>query len=553
MLWNVPKLGEAPHTRADVFISPVNLTANGPAHLGHAGGPYLRMDTLARHLKRLGHKVISALTTDQFENHIEAQALKAGIDRADFARRNDEAIREGLSALGILYDVFPNTGTAEVSIAFAETALSLITALDCSSGYIIQEQILPVDDALPPNFPIEDRFCIGGWFACLCPSCGTPAGSYFCEQCGAHFSPSEGVAPQSRRGVIVGWSPSHFAFLGDGLDTQLRTLWDKMKILPEYRAISEAYLNKNGSKMQLSIPSTYGYAWPNEGFTDRQALFSYSSLLYAHSLFCGALSYIGTKDESPFARGDKTILLSATAIDNVIPMMIGLSGTALSQDTFRPFDRIYFNKFLRLEGDKFSTSRNHVIWALDISQQQGINLDFLRAYLCEICPETEETDFLLEEFVGFHNGLRRSISDGLIRCESVLRFGPQELDGCWLAELEITYNIQLKAFDDVNLRIADCFNPLRDWIAKGKQVASSEQAVCWLVGLSYLGSPVIPGLAKHLTEWAGFGPLIHSADIGKPVQVTAKPLPDVPGVDLHISDIEHLIPSSKNNKLKETV
>lgn len=223
-LWQTPPLGASPSVQADVFISPVNLTANGPPHLGHIGGPYLRMDVLARHLKRLGHFVTSALTTDQFENHIEAQALKAGVERAEFARGNDAKIRKGLTALGIIYDVFPNTGDLHVSAMFSNTAQVLTRSLDSKQSYDINEEQLPVDDFFSRTASIEDRFCIGGWFGENCPSCGADAGSYFCEQCGAHFSPSEAASPLSRRGTIAEWLPSRSAFLKDGLDKKLRSL-----------------------------------------------------------------------------------------------------------------------------------------------------------------------------------------------------------------------------------------------------------------------------------------------------------------------------------------
>lgn len=134
MIWETTKLGEVPKVRTKVFISPVNLTANGPAHLGHAGGPFLRMDVLARHLRRIGHDVKTALTTDQFENHIEVQASKLQRVRSEFASENDDLIRTGLEALGIVYDVFPNTGLRSVAKHFSEVADGLTQALGESGG-----------------------------------------------------------------------------------------------------------------------------------------------------------------------------------------------------------------------------------------------------------------------------------------------------------------------------------------------------------------------------------------------------------------------------------
>ena len=287
MLWKEPALGSSPCTVSDIFTSPVNLTVNGQAHLGHAGGPYLRIDVLARHLKRLGHNVTSVLTTDQFENHIEAQALKAGRERAEYASDHDELIREGLASLVIKYDIFPNTGKSGISDAFSKASNALTEALDKTASYDIKEELLPVDDFHPTNALNEDRFCVGGWFGASCPSCESPAGSYFCERCGAHFFPSEALTPYSRRGTLTEWIASRSSFLKNYLDEKLHRLWGEMEINPDYRNISKIYLAQKGSKLRLTVPSTYGVVWNNELFLDRQALFSYASLLYVHSFFCG--------------------------------------------------------------------------------------------------------------------------------------------------------------------------------------------------------------------------------------------------------------------------
>ncbi len=80
-------LGDIRTPLRKIVISPVNLTANGRAHLGHAGGPFLRMDILARALRRSGHDVWYGLTTDGFENHVVARAAQLGENPATMAAR----------------------------------------------------------------------------------------------------------------------------------------------------------------------------------------------------------------------------------------------------------------------------------------------------------------------------------------------------------------------------------------------------------------------------------------------------------------------------------
>src|SRR4029077_1423027 len=94
---DVPGVGESPNKRTNFFISPVNLTANGRAHLGHAGGPFLRMDILARHLRRSGHRVASGLTTDGFENHVLVKAAAEKTDPSCLAHNYYQQIKDDLN------------------------------------------------------------------------------------------------------------------------------------------------------------------------------------------------------------------------------------------------------------------------------------------------------------------------------------------------------------------------------------------------------------------------------------------------------------------------
>ena len=57
------------------------------------------------------------------------------------------------------------------------------------------------------------------------------------------------------------------------------------------------------------------------------------------------------------------------------------------------------NKFLQLEGKKFSTSKNHAIWCKEIAQK--VSVDVLRYYLSWISPEKKETNFTLNHFKEF--------------------------------------------------------------------------------------------------------------------------------------------------------
>jgi hypothetical protein len=188
---------------------------------------------------------------------------------------------------------------------------------------------------------------------------------------------------------------------------------------------------------------------------------------------------------------------------------------------------------------------------LDIQSQKNINRDLLRAYLCKICPETEEADFLLDDFATFHNAWRQMLIGGLKQCALILKPGVHNLDPDWLEKLNKAYSQQVKAFNDIDLVVADCIISLQEWISLGRQVSTSAQAVTWLVGVSFLGAPVLPSLAADIAKWTGIRALITSADVGAPVSVGDRPLPAITGEDVNVFDLEKLVSSLEPSKMGE--
>jgi methionyl-tRNA synthetase len=65
----------------------------------------------------------------------------------------------------------------------------------------------------------------------------------------------------------------------------------------------------------------------------------------------------------------------------------------------RPPKIFISNEFCKLDGKKFSTSRNHAIWGGDILKRY--QSDLVRYYVAYIRPECEQTNFTISEFEEF--------------------------------------------------------------------------------------------------------------------------------------------------------
>ncbi|GEM_PF-639907 len=548
-----PALGEGVEKTADIVISPVNLTANGPAHLGHAGGPFLRMDVLARACRRAGHRVRQVLSNDHFENHVVVKARALGRDPAAFARENDRLIAKGLAALDITFDMFPDTGDPAVLARFFDVAGSLAAALDAGGKVVARREKLPVDDAPVADFeagaaPIEERFCIGGWFACNCPACGAPSGSFFCEACGAHYSPAEAPQPRSRRGNITGFVDSTCLYLDLNPVDALAQSWARMRIEAPFRAVAQRFLDNSRPEMRLTVPGLHGLAWDDRRFCDRQILFSYSSLLYAHHLLLGA--YLADAGGgNPFEAGHPALLIGATAIDNTVPMLAGVTGCALAQTRYRSFDRIYFNHFLHLDGEKFSTSRGHVIWSHDLEGVCGLDTDILRWYLCSIAPEEAAGNFVRAECVAFHERVRATLDHRLHALAAILTSdaeAAQDPDPCPDPGIGATMRDLLQTQHDClagdGLRLRRFAATLDAALALGEAIATPAQAQAWMRGFAILASPVMPRLAQELWQAAGLDGAPRCADFARPATRAGSALPRRDGPPLTRAALDALTP-----------
>lgn len=531
---------------ANVYISPVNLTANGRAHLGHAAGPYLRMDVVQKHLKRAGHHVRSGLTTDGFENHVLVRAAIENIDPSDLAHGFHIRIVEDLASLGIVFDHFDDPAYGRNLQRFSNVGNALMGALSAAGSLHFSAARLPVDDAGSAATPREERFCIGGWLGATCPVCLASAGSFFCEQCGHHFEPEEALNTVSRRGRIVEWSENISAFLSiSGKDRLLRA-WDDIAVESSFLEIGKRYVARKGQQMRLTVPGLYGLAWNSRHFNSRQILFSYSSLLYAHSLYCGHKDTEGTGKPNPFARESDAFLIGATGLDNTIPMLVGVTGCALGQNSFRPFDRIFFNHFLRLNGSKFSTSRGHVIWAGEIARIPNISVDVLRVYLSEICPEEAETDLVSKQLVDRYNAILDKMSAAIDRCTESINatsaLAGCQVDSAMMVALDHLYEKQCAALSLDCLRVSQASRPLIEWVDHLDGTPDHQAAYTWLMGFSILAWPLMPKITGALWNWLGHCGHPVAARASTPSSQRSGAAPKIDGRRLSVGDIERCLP-----------
>ncbi len=148
--------------------------ANGPRHIGHVSGFGVPSDVFARFQRMSGNNVLMVSGTDEHGTPIQVLADQEGVSARELADRYNRIIAEDLVALGLSYDLFTRTTTANHYAVVQE----LFTGL-YRNGYIFSKT---TKGAISPSTgrTLPDRYVEG-----TCPICGYDgARGDQCDNCG---------------------------------------------------------------------------------------------------------------------------------------------------------------------------------------------------------------------------------------------------------------------------------------------------------------------------------------------------------------------------------
>ena len=162
--------------------------ANGPRHIGHVSGFGVPSDVFSRYQRMAGNKVLMVSGTDEHGTPITVAADAEGITPREIADRNNRIIVGDLTSLGLSYDLFTRTTTANHAAVSQEIFLGLL-----KNGYVFPKTTL---GAISPSTgrTLPDRYIEG-----TCPICGYDgARGDQCDNCGNQLDPIDLINPGSR-------------------------------------------------------------------------------------------------------------------------------------------------------------------------------------------------------------------------------------------------------------------------------------------------------------------------------------------------------------------
>jgi methionyl-tRNA synthetase len=354
-------------------------------------------DVLARFERLRGSRVLMASGTDEHGTPITFEADKKGIPPREFADENNAIIVADLVRLGMTYDIFTRTTTANHYRVTQELFLTLY-----EKGYLLrQKQMGAFDPATGRTLP--DRYIEG-----QCPICGYPeARGDQCDNCGNQLDPIDLINPHQRGSdaPVEFRETEHFFFDLPAFAGQL-TNWigDHDDWRPNVRKYSLEFV-RNLKPRAITRDLDWGVPVPLPGWEDNpqkkiyvwfDAVIGYLSASIEWALNRGEPDAWKEWWHNPDARHYYTM-----GKDNITFHTIIWPAILLGAGDLHLPDEIVASEFLHMEGSKFSTSRGNVIYVRDVLDRY--DADPLRYYLMIAGPENQDTDFTWSEFIRRNN------------------------------------------------------------------------------------------------------------------------------------------------------
>jgi methionyl-tRNA synthetase len=371
--------------------------SNGPRHIGHVAGFGVPSDVFARFQRLRGNRVLMVSGTDDHGTPITYGADAGGITPRQFSDRYNGVIVDDLRDLGLSYDLFTRTATANHYEVVQDLFLRLY-----EKGYILKKTQL---GAISPSTgrTLPDRYIEG-----TCPICGYPeARGDQCDNCGNQLDPADLINPRSR---INGETPlfvetEHFFLDLPAFAGTLKEWIEKQEHWrPNVRRFSENYIAQLKPRA-ITRDLDWGVPIPLEGWRDRP-----DKRIYVW--FDAVIGYLSASIEWAKLEGEpdawKAWWQNPEALsyyfmgkDNITFHTVLWPAILLGVGDLQLPHEVVATEFLTMEGRKFSSSRNVVIYVRDFLSRY--DPDALRYYLTVAGPETQDTDFTWAEFVRRNN------------------------------------------------------------------------------------------------------------------------------------------------------
>ncbi|QJC22423.1 methionine--tRNA ligase [Arcanobacterium buesumense] len=390
--------------------------ANGPRHIGHVAGFGVPSDVFSRYMRMTGHDVLMVSGTDEHGTPILVAADNEGVTPQQLADKNNRIIAEDLVNLGLSYDLFTRTTTQN----HVDVVQRLFEGCRDNGYMIVQEQLVAIDPKTGNTLP--DRFIEG-----TCPICGAAgARGDQCDTCGNQLDPQDLIDPISKvSGLTPNFTSTEHYFLdlpalagalGEWLDEVERDgSWRPNVISFSKHLLDDVRPRAMSRDISWGIPVPGWEDKPNKRlYVWFDAVVGYLSASIEWARRRAAQGQGSPEDWREWWTNPEALSYYFMGKDNIVfhsqiwpAELLAYNGAGSRGGQARDFGtlnlptQVVASEFLTMEGKKFSSSKNVVIYVRDVlSRYQA---DALRYFISIAGPETSDSDFTWAEFVRRNN------------------------------------------------------------------------------------------------------------------------------------------------------
>ena len=377
-----------------IFVGVAWPYANGSLHLGQIAGAYLPPDIFARYHRTKGNEVLMVSGSDQHGTPITIKAEQERTTPRAIASRYHHEFLESWQKLGISFDLFTSTDTANHAEVTQDVFLKLL-----DKGYIYK------DTMLQPHCIYCQRFLPDRYIEGICPFCNSQgARGDQCDECGKPMNPADLIESHCR---ICGTTPQfkeseHFFLRLSAFQSRLSDwVTQQNQWRPNVSNLTMRYLKEGLRDRAITRDIDWGVPVPVDGFEAKRI----------YVWFEAVIGYLSASKEWAKSSGDEEKWRSFWQGEAKSYYFIGKDNIPFHTliwpailmgycNLNLPYD-VPANEFLTIEGRKLSTSRNWAVWLPDYLSRYAP--DPLRYLFSINMPETGDTDFSWREFVRRNN------------------------------------------------------------------------------------------------------------------------------------------------------
>jgi len=372
--------------RVLIFSTPP--TPNGDLHLGHLSGPYVGADIYRRYLIQKGVEAVHITGRD--DNQTYVKRIGAVEHRTSLQVANDyaERIQATWSKANIPLDFFSSPKDSEV---YRQELASMLNKL-YDKGYIVPKNVEEFYD-VETGMSLHEGYIKGG-----CPHCGSSSDGNACEQCGR---PNDCIDLRNPQPTLVGVKLGRrtikkLYFKMSAVQEQLTDLVERSNMSARARALSVAMLAEGLPDICVSHQSDWGIPVDISGFEDQ----------VVYVWFEMAAGYLAADRQAnkahPYFSDHEARIVHFYGFDNTYyhTLLFPAIYLALGAHLNIAQDHV-INELLFLRGEKFSTSRRHLIWGNKLLSH--VSADYMRWGLSRSRPELKNENFDLDRFISDTN------------------------------------------------------------------------------------------------------------------------------------------------------